>query len=100
MGQRLGRFIGNYRSTYFVPDKRNQQMVFSYKPRPGAEVEIYSRISDITISMKNTDYLKMPDLVMNEITVRLSEDEWNHYETMKDEMILSLNGKVSVAVIK
>lgn len=93
MGQRLGRFIGNYRNTYFLPEKRNQQMVFSYKPKPGAEETIYQRISDITISMKNTDYLKMPELVMNEIPVRLSDDEWRHYQAMKNEMVLSLEGK-------
>ena len=93
LGQRLGRFIGKYRDAYFVPDKRNQQMVFSYKPKPGAEEAIYRQISDITISMKNTDYLKMPELVMNEISVRLSEDEWRHYQTMKEEMVLSLDGK-------
>lgn len=93
LGQRLGRFIGKYRDAYFVPDKRNQQMVFSYKPKPGAEEAIYRQISDITISMKNTDFLKMPELVMNEISVRLSEDEWRHYQTMKDEMVLSLDGK-------
>lgn len=93
LGQRLGRFIGKYRDTYFVPDKRNQQMVFSYKPKPGAEEAIYKKISDITISMKNTDYLKLPELVMNEITVRLSDQEWQHYQTMKDEMVLSLDGK-------
>ena len=93
LGQRLGRFIGKYRDDYFVPDKRNQQMVFSYKPKPGAEEAIYRQISDITISMKNTDYLKMPELVMNEISVRLSEDEWRQYQTMKKEMVFSLEGK-------
>jgi len=93
MGQRLGRFIGNYRNTYFVPDKRSQQMVFSYRPKPGAEETIYRQISDITISMKNTEYLKLPDLVMNEISVRLSEDERRHYQVMQDKMVLSLDGK-------
>ena len=93
LGLRLGRFIGNYRNTYFVPDKRNQQMVFSYKPKPGAEEAICRQISDITISMKNTDYLKLPPLVMNEIKVRLPEVEWQQYQTLKDEMVLSLNGK-------
>lgn len=43
--------------------------------------------------MKNTDYLKMPELVMNEISVRLSEDELRHYQTMKEEMVFSLDGK-------
>ena len=98
LGQRLGRFIGNYRNTYFVPDKRNQQMVFSYKPKPGAEQAIYNQISDITISMKNTDYLKLPKLVMNVINVKLSEAEWQHYQTLKAELVLSLNGKEIDAV--
>jgi Superfamily II DNA/RNA helicases, SNF2 family len=93
MGKRLGRYITHFRSAYFVPDKRNQQVVFSYKPKPGAEDTIYRLISDITISMKNTDYLKLPEMVMNEIPVKLSEDERQHYETMKAEMVLSLKGK-------
>jgi hypothetical protein len=89
----LGRFIGNYRSTFFVPDKRNAQVVFSYKPKPGAEDAIYRLISDITISMKSSDYLKLPELVMNEVPVRMSAPEEQHYETMKAEMVLSLKGK-------
>ena len=55
MGQRLGRFITRYREAYFVPDKRNQMVIFSYKPKPGAEEEIYDRISDICVSMKAKD---------------------------------------------
>ena len=77
MGERLGRFIGQYRTAYFTPDKRNGQVVFSYKPLPGAEKAIYDKISDITISMKATDHLKMPELVNAEYTVHLSEREKN-----------------------
>jgi len=93
MGQRLGRFITHYRNSFFAPDKRNQQIVFSYKPLPGAEDEIYRRISDIAISMKNTDYLKMPECVVNEIPVRLSDKEKKVYDTMKRDLILSLEGQ-------
>ncbi len=90
MGQRLGRFIGNYRDTFFVPDKRNQHMIFSYKPRPGAEEQIYARISDITISMKGVDHLDLPELVMNEVPVKMSAGEQEQYETLRREMVLSL----------
>lgn len=93
MGKRLGRYITHFRSAYFMPDKRNQQVVFSYKPRPGAEEDIYHRISDITISMKNTDYLKLPELVINEVAVQMSASEQQHYQTMKAEMVISLKGK-------
>lgn len=93
MGQRLGRFIVNYRSTFFIPDKRNAQVVFSYKPKPDAEEAIYELISDITISMKGSDHLRLPELVMNEVPVRMSADESQHYLTMKNKMVLSLKGK-------
>ena len=90
MGERLGRFIGGYRGRFFTPDKRNQQIVFSYKPLPGAEEHIYRLMSDITISMKSTDYLKMPECVINEVPVTLSEDEMELYHTMKNDLILKL----------
>jgi len=90
LGKRLGRFITHYRNTYFLPDKRNGQVVFSYKPREGAEEEIYAAISDITISMKAVDHLKMPECVMNEVKVTLSEKERKTYDTMKADLVVSL----------
>jgi SNF2 family DNA or RNA helicase len=93
LGQRLGRFIGRYREDYFVPDKRNQQIVFSYKPKPGAEEAIYRLISDITISMKGSDYLKLPDLVANEVLVKLSEKEMETLDAMKRDLITTIQGE-------
>lgn len=98
MGQRLGRFITHYRNNFFDPDKRNQQMIFSYKPKDGAEDEIYRLISDITISMKSTDYLKMPECVMSEVVVILSEKEEKVYNTLKEDLVLSLKGEEIDAV--
>ncbi|ASD51083.1 DNA helicase [Erysipelothrix phage phi1605] len=90
LGQRLGRYITHYRKAYFVPDKRNAEIIFSYKPLPGAEEKIYSQISDITISMKSSDYLKMPECVINEVPVYLNEKEWSIYSKFRDEMVASL----------
>ena len=92
MGQRLGRFIGQYRTNYFMPDKRNGQIIYSYKPLPGAEAEIYRRISDITISMKSTDHLKMPKLISTECEVRLSDEEQKRYDDLKEDLVLQLPG--------
>ncbi len=98
MGERLGRFIGQYRTSYFRPDKQNGQVVFSYKPLPGAEKQIYSRISDITISMKSTDHLRMPELINSRYTVYLSEKENSRYAELKEELVLQLpDGEVTAA---
>lgn len=90
MGKRLGRYITHYRNSFFTPDKRNQQMVFSYKPLPGAEDAIYRLISDITISMKSADFLEMPKCVINEVPVYLSKKEQSAYDELRDEMVLEL----------
>lgn len=90
MGQRLGRYITHYRNNFFVPDKRNQQMIFSYKPKPGAEDAIYKLISDITISMKSADFLKMPECIINEVPVALSEKEWSVYHDLREDMVVAL----------
>ena len=90
MGKRLGRYITHYRNSFFTPDKRNQQIVFSYKPLPGAEDAIYRLISDITISMKSVDFLKMPECVINEVPVYLSEKEQAVYNSFREDMVLVL----------
>ena len=92
MGARLGRFITAFRSNYFMPDKRNGQIIYSYKPLPGAEPSIYQKISDITISMKSTDYLKMPELIRSEHTVVLSEKEAKRYDELARDLVLELPG--------
>ena len=93
MGMRLGRFITRFRTTHFTPDKRNGQVVFSYKPLPGAEEDIYRKISDITISMRAADHLKMPECVTNEVKVKLSAEERQAYDRFKRELVVSLKGE-------
>ena len=98
MGTRLGRFIGQYRTNYFTPDKRNGQIVFSYKPLPNAEDAIYKQISDISISMKSTDYLKMPELISTRFEVELSDAEKKKYEELKNNLVLELpSGEITAA---
>ena len=93
MGARLGRFLGRYREAYFTPDRRNGNIVYSYRPRPGAEEQIYDRIRDITVSMKAMDHLQMPALVSNRYPVRLSEEERSQYKTLCSDFVLSLQAK-------
>ncbi|MBE5874496.1 MAG: DEAD/DEAH box helicase [Lachnospiraceae bacterium] len=98
MGERLGRFIGTYRVNYFKPDKMNGPIVYSYKPLPGAEQRIYNAISDITISMKATDHLQMPELISSRYEVQMDEKEKEKYDSMKEQLVLSLpEGEVTAA---
>lgn len=98
MGARLGRFIGQYRAAHFKPGKSNGYVVYSYIPLPGAEDAIYEKISDITISMRAVDHLKMPELISTEYTVELSEKEREKYDALKQELVLQTSdGEVTAA---
>lgn len=93
MGQRLGRFVGGYRERFFVPDKRNREIIYSYKPREGAEEKIYELVSDICISMKAVDHLNMPPIISNTIEVRMSLKEQGLYDEFQRNMVLQLEGE-------
>lgn len=97
MGKRLGRFIGNYREWYFRPDKMNGPIVYSYKPLPFAEKEIYEKISDITISMSALDHLKMPEFIVNEVEVEMNPHEQRKYDGLKQEMMMEIPDGVITA---
>lgn len=88
MGQRLGRYITGFREKYFLPDKRSQQIIYSYKPKEHAQEQIYSRISDICISMRSNDLLKMPELVESQVEVRMSTAEKKLYDQLEHDMFL------------
>jgi SNF2 family DNA or RNA helicase len=98
MGKRLGYFIGQYRNTYFKPDKMNGPIVYSYKPLPNAENAIYEKISDITVSMKANEYLKMPELLTSNYVVELTNSEKNQYDEMKKSLVLEItDGEITAS---
>ncbi|CYV16393.1 transcription regulatory protein SNF2 [Streptococcus suis] len=88
-GERLGRFIGEFRSRYFEEGRRNGNIVYEYIPMDYAECQIQDKISDITISMKALDYLDMPELISTKKLVRMSEKEKEKYIQFKKEYVLS-----------
>lgn len=93
-GQRLGRYITRFRDRWFVPDKRGGMQVFTYKPRAGAEDEIYEAISDMTLSMRTTDHLTLPELTLTTTRVKLADKERAVYEQLKQDLVIELNGQV------
>ena len=99
-GERLGRFIGRFRDAYFKPGSMNPAtgVVFSYIPRPGAEQQIYERISDITISMKAIDHLQMPECLYVNHEVEMDAQERKLYDRLKKDLIIPLeDGDIDAA---
>lgn len=92
-GVRLERFITHYRNKYFIPDKRNGEIVYSYKLIPGADKVIYNKISDITMSMRAEDYLKMPKLIYRNNEVEISDKAGEIYKNLQNDFIQELKDR-------
>ena len=89
-GERLGKTIGSYRRAYFKPGRTNGYVVYDYIPFPGAQVAITKKISDITVSMKAEDYIKLPERIDNMIQVALPEDAKKQYKKLERERVLEI----------
>lgn len=89
-GERLGKTITGYRERFFKPDKRNQNTIFSYKPKEEAEENIYKRLEDICLSMTASDWLDLPQRIDNIQYVHFDKQEEQGYKEFEKEMYLQL----------
>ena len=97
MGRRLETTITKYRERYFNPGIIVNNYPVSWKPKWGAEDEIYDKISDIVISMKNK-YIQLPPLTFNPVTVTMDDEAQARYQTLMKESVLEINGETIEAV--
>lgn len=93
-GERLGRTYTAYRNRYFTPGRQNGYVIYEWRPRPGAEDQVYSLISDICISLETKGNVQMPELVQTPRPVVLSPVARALYESMERDAVLELAGEV------
>lgn len=93
-GEALGRTITAYRTAYFVPDKTNGPVVYSYRIRDKkSEKNIYDKIAGKVMSLKAADYLKLPERIDNVVKVQLPEKVKKLYGKMEKELVLGMADK-------
>ncbi len=96
-GQRLGRTLTEYRNRYFNPGRRNGHIIYDWVLKSDAEKDIYRTISDIVVSMKSVDHLKMPERLDNNIELKMSSKVMSVYKEFKKNFILELDDDVITA---
>ena len=96
-GERLGKFIGQYRDRYFIPGHRNGMVVYTWVPIAGAVKEIYEKVGDICMSMKAEDYLTMPDRIDITVPIELPESARKAYDTLERELVLPMRDEAITA---
>lgn len=92
-GKRLGRYITHFRQAYMVAD----YMGYNYTMRPGAEDQIYEKVSDILLRQKAVDHLDMPELIFNYIDIELPAAARKHYKEVEDQFLTALADETVVA---
>lgn len=89
-GTRLGKTITAYRNMYFRPGKSNGNVVYSYDLLPESNELIHKKISDICISMKSQDYLKLPERTDNFINLNLPDELHKKYIDFEKNKVIEL----------
>lgn len=96
-GERLGKYITRYREEYFHPLISVGAVVYRYGLNAMSDIVISKKISDICVSMKAGDYLRLPKRIDNTINVILTKDEKRQYDRFESEEILKINGETITA---
>jgi len=77
-GDRLGKTLTAYRDLYFVPDKRNGNVIYSWRLKQGADKMIYKQVSDVMFYVENEH--ELPARTDNVIKVSFDMKRYNEIE--------------------
>lgn len=87
-GERLGRTLSAFRARYLLPEKMNGHIVYSYRPRDGAEAEVYDRLADICMSIRKDDVLQLPGQIYEDIVLTAPPAILKQYKQFERDKVL------------
>ena len=87
-GERLGRTLGTFRARYLVPEKMNGHIVYSYRPREGAEAEVYDRLGDLCMSIRKEDVLSLPGQIYEDVELEAPADLLRQYKQFERDQVM------------
>lgn len=90
-GTRLGKSIGFFRKQYLIPERSNGYIVYSWAVRNGAQKEIEDKISDVVMSLDQSECCELPDLSFINVNITLSKLLKRNYDNFKKELVLELD---------
>lgn len=87
-GERLGRTLGAFRSRFLIPEKMNGHIVYSYRPKDGAESDIYNRLGDICMSIRKEDVLSLPGQIYEDVELDAPPALLKKYKAFERDKVL------------
>jgi len=94
-GDRLGLKFDLFKERYCYP---TDYMRYNWVPRPGAEEQIYSKIQDITLTLRSSDYLDVADMEVTDVFVPLENRARSVYRKLEKEFLAQIDRRDVVAV--
>lgn len=85
-GERLGRFVTHYRKRWFNCVEHNN-IIIRMTPKAGAEEEIMELISDIALTMRAEDWLRLPAMLEEDVPVALPESVARGYRKFERDKV-------------
>lgn len=89
-GERLGKTLSAFRARYLVPEKMNGHIVYSYRPRDGAEAEVYDKLADVCMSIKKEDVLSLPGQIYEDVVLDMPPALLKQYKQFEKDRVLDL----------
>jgi SNF2 family DNA or RNA helicase len=94
LGKALGPYITAYRNKYFFPAGFQG---YEWKIRPGADQEIYARLAPMSMRLGAADYLDLPMLVKNTVSIELPPPAMRVYKQMEAALLAQIKEGTVVA---
>lgn len=89
-GKRLGRSYNAYLKRFFRNMSHDPQYA-KYEPMPGAKDQIYKLVGNAAYVMRAEDYIELPPITYNNITVEMSDVQVSMYKELEREFLLELD---------
>jgi len=86
-GERLGTSSTKFKEEYFC------HPAYQFSPwvaKQGAKETIEKKISDITVTLKSSDWLNIPDTVYEDVEVQFTPELEKKYKTLEKDLVIEL----------
>lgn len=94
-GQRLGTNFTNFKREFFM------QPAYAFAPwreKEGTPAHIEQKIHDITVTLKSSDWLQIPDTVYEDVEVKFTPELQEKYETLERDLVIELRKDKTINV--
>lgn len=93
-GARFGNNFLEFKRTYFFAPEQNAFSNFDkepWRPKANAAATLEGKIADITVTLKSSDWLNIPDTIYEDVDVNFTPELQKRYHTLENELVMQLN---------